>query len=282
MENNKNIVNVGGLDGYEENGVINLNTEQSARGLGFTDTRNGVEYVRWARVDGYLKDFGIFATSGERPAYIPENVFYRLAMKAKNPAAERFQAWVANEVIPAIRKHGAYMTKETLEAALLNPDTLIRLAQELKAEREQREALQAENAKLNAQIEADAPSLHFVRSLALSPDATSVGSFAKILNQGGILKTGRDRLFAAFRERGYLIKDGTDKNVPKQRYIEMGLFKIKERTVHDPDGEPRICRQTLVTGKGQVYFAELFLREKAGDSASMDQLPIVGAETETA
>ena len=99
---------ISGVSCYERDGAAYLRLEDVARGLGFTDVKNGIEYVRWPRVDKYLADLG-FATCGERPDYIPENIFYRLAMKAKNETAEKFQALVADEIIPSIRKTGSYM-----------------------------------------------------------------------------------------------------------------------------------------------------------------------------
>lgn len=107
MNNNFSPVLISGVSCYEQDGTAYLKLDDVARGLGFTDSKNGVEYVRWARVDKYLAEFG-FATSGERPEFIPENVFYRLAMKANNPVAEKFQALVADEIIPSIRKTGSY------------------------------------------------------------------------------------------------------------------------------------------------------------------------------
>ena len=98
---------ISGVLCYERDGTAYLKLEDVARGLGFTDVKNGIEYVRWPRVDKYLADLG-FATCGERPDYIPENIFYRLAMKAKNETAEKFQALVADEIIPSIRKTGSY------------------------------------------------------------------------------------------------------------------------------------------------------------------------------
>lgn len=141
------IMTIGGIDCYEKDGTAYLKLEAVARGLGFTETASsGNECVRWRTVRKYLSELGI-ATScdGDKlPDFIPENIFYRLAMKAKNEAAEQFQAKVADEVIPSIRKHGAYMTSETLEKALEDPDTIIRLAMSLKAEKAQRKALEAE------------------------------------------------------------------------------------------------------------------------------------------
>ena len=103
------VMTIQGVECYEMEGTAYLKLEAVARGLGFTDVKDGVEYVRWARVEKYLKELG-FATSGERPDFIPENIFYRLAMKAKNCAAEEFQAKIADEIIPAIRRTGGYLT----------------------------------------------------------------------------------------------------------------------------------------------------------------------------
>ncbi|CDC26967.1 phage antirepressor protein [Firmicutes bacterium CAG:466] len=112
------IMNINGMECYEQDGTAYLKLETVARGLGFTTTQNvgGTEYinVRWKRVEEYLEEIG-FATSGKRPDFIPENIFYRLAMKAKNETAERFQALVADEIIPSIRKTGGYHVSERPE-----------------------------------------------------------------------------------------------------------------------------------------------------------------------
>ena len=129
----QNIINVGGIECYEENGKAYLKLETVARGLGFTRVAaSGNEVIRWETVRKYLSELSVpTCWHGDSqqvgkeglPEYIPENVFYRLAMKAKNETAEKFQAFVADEVIPSIRKHGAYMTPDKLEDILLNPDT---------------------------------------------------------------------------------------------------------------------------------------------------------------
>lgn len=107
MLNELQILNIDGVECYEKDGAAYLKLETVARGLGFTETKNGKEYVMWRRVDWYLSELG-FGTSAERPDFIPENIFYRLAMKAKNEVAEKFQAKVADEIIPSIRKTGGY------------------------------------------------------------------------------------------------------------------------------------------------------------------------------
>ena len=119
MSSDLQIISISGIDCYERNGTAYLKLDTVARGLGFTQEKGGVEYVRWETVDRYLREIGFpsklgkenFPTNGERPEFIPENIFYRLAMKAKNEAAEAFQAKIADEVIPAIRKTGGYNPK---------------------------------------------------------------------------------------------------------------------------------------------------------------------------
>lgn len=108
-----NIININGINCYEKDGTAYLSLEAVARGLGFTDVKNGVEYVRWNTVRSYLADLN-FSQEVAKDSYIPENIFYRLAMKAKNETAEKFQALIADEVIPQIRKTGAYMTPKAV------------------------------------------------------------------------------------------------------------------------------------------------------------------------
>ncbi len=111
------ITTIQGVDCYERNGVAYLNLETAARGLGFVDQSKGVEYVRWNTVKQYLKDMG-FSQEVAKDTFIPENIFYRLAMKAKNATAEAFQAKVADEIIPAIRRTGKYEVKQSVSDAV--------------------------------------------------------------------------------------------------------------------------------------------------------------------
>lgn len=119
----------------DENGTVWINAEDVARGFGFVEVKNGTEYVRWRTINSYIRSFG-FSQDVAKEDFIPENMVYRLGFKASNEAAQKFQSKLADEILPSIRKHGAYMTNETLEQALLNPDTLIQLALNLKAEQE--------------------------------------------------------------------------------------------------------------------------------------------------
>ena len=177
-------------------------------------------------------------------------------MKAKNETAERFQALVADEIIPSIRKHGAYMTPQKIEEALLNPDTIIKLATNLKAEREKR-------MELERQAEKDKPLVTFANSVSVAKTSILVGELAKLLKQNGV-DMGQNRLFTWMRENGYLIsRKGTDYNMPTQRSMEMKLFEIKETTISHGDGHTSLNKTPKVTGKGQIYFINLFLKASA-------------------
>jgi prophage antirepressor-like protein len=152
-----NIFNISGVDCYEKDGIAYLRLENVARGLGFTRVaESGNEVIRWERVRKYLGEIGFVPTSGHeeksqevlKDTYIPENVFYRLAMKAKNETAEKFQALVADEVIPSIRKHGIYATDNVIDEILNNPDFGIELLTKLKEERKARVEAEKRNAIL--------------------------------------------------------------------------------------------------------------------------------------
>jgi len=132
MEQALAITTVSNVRGFiDENGTAQLSIEDVARGLGLVQAKNGVEYVRYDRINAWLKEWG-FPHAVGKDDFIPENMFYRLAMKASNAAAQKFQAKVANEILPNIRKHGVYMTVEAAEKILFNPDFIIGLAQQVK------------------------------------------------------------------------------------------------------------------------------------------------------
>ena len=143
------------------------------------------------------------------------------------------------------------MTEEALEKAITEPDFLIKLATNLKEEKEKR--LEAER-----QIEADRPKVTFANAVNVSKDGMLLGMLAKLLHQNGV-DIGQKRIFQWMRDNGYLMKNGTDKNMPTQKARELGLFKVKERAIDNPDGSVRLIRTTLVTGKGQEYFINKFL-----------------------
>lgn len=182
---------------------------------------------------------------------INEAGVYDLIFDSQLPKAHEFKHWVTSEVLPAIRKHGAYMTPQTIEKALLDPDTIINLATQLKKEQKQRKQLQAENEQMK-------PKALFADAVATSNSSILIGQLAKILRQNGV-NIGQNRLFAWMRKNGYLGTRGSNRNVPTQRSMELGLFKTKETVINHSDGHTTVNITTKVTGKGQRYFINKFL-----------------------
>jgi anti-repressor protein len=187
-------------------------------------------------------------------AIVSESGLYSLVLGSRKPQAKPFKRWVTHDVIPSIRKHGAYMTPETIEKALLNPDTIIQLATTLKSEQEKRRAAEA-------QIEADKPKVQFADSVGSSKQAILIREMAKLLKQNGV-DMGEKRLFSWLRANGFLISCGDDYNLPTQKSMNLGLMIIRERTYTD-DVHTRIMRTPMITGKGQQYFIRKFLTKKS-------------------
>lgn len=191
-------------------------------------------------------------SGAQETTIINESGLYSLVLSSKLPTAKKFKRWITSEVIPSIRKHGAYMTPDKLEEVLLKPDTLIQLAQNLKAEQEKRKALEVK-------MEEQKPKVLFAESVEAAKTSILIGELAKLLKQNGI-NIGQNRLFEWLRNNGYLIRrQGSDYNMPTQRAMEMGLFEIKETTITHSDGHIHVSKTPKVTGKGQVYFVNLFV-----------------------
>lgn len=182
---------------------------------------------------------------------INEDGLYDVILESRKPEAKAFRKWVTSEVLPTIRNHGAYMTPETIEKTLHDPDFIIDLATRLKRANEER-------AKLATKIEADRPKVLFAEALEVSSNTILIGELAKLLKQNGV-DIGQNRLFERLRQEGYLIKSRDDRwNDPTQRSMDMGLFEVKVRTINNPDGSVRTTKTTKVTGKGQIYFINKF------------------------
>lgn len=187
---------------------------------------------------------------------INEYGLYSLVLSSRKPTAKAFKRWVTHEVLPTIRKTGGYLTPEKVEEVLSNPDTIIKLATDLKEERAKRK--EAEN-----RLEEAKPKALFADAVANSDGTILIGELAKLIKQNGY-DIGQKRLFAWMRENGYLIKQkGSSYNMPTQRAMEMELFKIKESSIIQPDGAVRLTRTVKVAGKGQQYFINKFLGEQA-------------------
>ena len=179
---------------------------------------------------------------GQRGGWIiNESGLYSLILSSKLPKAKEFKHWVTSEVLPSIRKHGIYATDTTIDNIINNPDFGIKLLEELKAEREKR--IQAE--KKN---EINKPLVDFANHVHSSDSLVSIGNFAKALNDEGF-DIGRNRLFKYMKNNNILMSN----NVPYQKYIESGYFKVKEVCKSNQYGNKVLFSTTYITGKGQIW-----------------------------
>lgn len=242
---------ISGVSCYEKDGTAYLRLEDVARGLGFTTVAtSGNEVVRWTRVSAYLCEIGFPRTEIHKHCYIPENIFYRLAMKAKNETAEKFQALVADEIIPSIRRTGGYIAgHENMTDAEIMAKALLVAQRTIEQNR--------------AKIEEMTPKAVFADAVSASNTSILVGEMAKLLRHNGV-DMGEKRFFQWLRDHGYLVRrNGTDRNMPTQRSMEMGLFTIKETTVCHSDGHTTISKTPKITGAGQLHFINKFLKGDA-------------------
>lgn len=231
----------------EVNGEAWMVGKDVAEALGHTNPQRAIrEYV-----DSEDKGVTEIVTPGgeQEMIIINESGLYSLVLSSKLPNARKFRRRVTTEVLPTVRKHGAYMTQETLQAAILNPDTMIQLYQQLKAEQEHSRQLEAENAAM-------LPKAVFADAVSASKSSILVGELAKLLRQNGV-DTGEKRLFHWLRQNGYLIKrNGADHNMPTQRSIEQGLFVSKETTVCHADGHTTISKPPQGHREGPAVFCQ--------------------------
>ena len=220
-----------------------------AKILGYAKARNAIS--THVDEDDALKQ-GVIDELGriQETTLINESGLYSLILSSKLPKAKAFKRWVTSEVLPSIRKYGAYMTEETIEKVLEDPDTIIKLATQLKEERARKELLEAE-------AEKNKPKVLFAEAVEAAKSSILVGELAKIMQQNGI-QIGQNRLFEWLRSNGYLGKSGENRNLPTQYSMELNLFEIKKRTINNPDGSIRVTRTPKVTGKGQIYFINKF------------------------
>lgn len=189
----------------------------------------------------------IGVAGGRNPLIVSEAGFYSLVMKSRKPEAKAFQRWVTHEVLPSIRKQGGYMAVREDET----PDQV--MARALFIAKDALERKDKELAELR-------PKALFADAVGSSDGTCLVGEFAKMLRQNGV-NIGQNRLFDWLRDNGYLGKTGGNRNVPTQRAMELGLFRIKETTVVHSDGHVTLNRTPKLTGKGQTYFLDKFLSE---------------------
>lgn len=216
--------------------------------LGYAKSRNAIKnHVD----DEDKKDAPIQGDLGgtQTMTVINESGLYSLILSSKLPTAKKFKHWVTSEVLPAIRKHGAYMTDEKAFDVVNNKSGLADLLQQAADQLKQKDI----------QIEKLKPKALFADSIATSNSTILVGELAKILRGNGI-EIGQNRLLDWLRKNGYLIsKKGSSYNLPTQKSMNLGLFKIKETTINHSNGSVSISKTAKVTGKGQQYFINKFL-----------------------
>lgn len=248
------------------------------KAIGITNARN--VKIRLDEEDVHLVDTH---TNGGRQqiTFVTESGLYDTILRSDSAMAKPFRKWVTSEVLPSIRKYGAYATPETIESIIADPDNGIKLLQALKDEREAK-MLAQQAAKKNEQraiaaekvIEEQQPKVLFANSIQASPESCYVKELADILAQNGI-KIGQNRLFDWMKYNGYLCTSGAFKNQPKQKYIEMGLFQV-DRKPFQKNGTTFISATTKVTPKGQQYFINKFLNK--GMRTLNDMLVLRGEE----
>ena len=214
-----------------------------AAALGYVKTRNALT-VHVSEEDKKDAPFQGPLGGTQTMIIINESGLYALIFGSKLESAQRFKHWVTSEVLPAIRKTGSYQApqgKELLALAVL----------------EAQKTIEAQN----AEIERMRPKEIFADAVQASDSSILIGDLAKILRQNGV-DTGQKRLFEQLRNEGYLMKTGSSRNMPKQKYVENGFFQIKETVISNPDGSVRMTKTTKVTGKGQQHFLNKYLKNK--------------------
>lgn len=243
----------GKIQVIDQNGAPWFIGKEIAEILGYANPQKAIrDHIDY---EDKLTERIVLSGQGRNVILINESGLYSLILSSKLPTAKAFKRWITSEVIPAIRKHGGYLTAEKTEELLNNPDLIIKLATDLKEER-------AKRAEAQEQLQAAQPKVIFADAVASSNTTILIGDLAKLLKQNGH-DMGQKRLFEWLRQNGFLIKRcGADYNSPTQRAMEMGLFEIKETAISHADGHTSISKTTKVTGKGQLYFVNLFAKRK--------------------
>lgn len=243
----------------EEFGEIRTITKDNEPMFCLADVCKALEISNVGNVKQRLSEKGIHTadtpTKGglQKMIFINEANLYKTIFQSRKESAERFTEWVTSEVLPSIRKNGGYIAgQETLSDEELLSKALM-VAQRKIDEKNNIIAMQ------DSRIQGMIPKEIFADAVSASHTSILIGDLAKLICQNGV-QIGQKRLFEWLRENNFLIKSGTSRNMPKQRYVEQGLFEVKESNIQNPDGSVRITKTTKVTGKGQVYFVNKFLK----------------------
>lgn len=223
-------------------------------------TKRYIGVVTGKKADGTDAEQQVLST------FINESGLYALILGSKLQAAKKFKHWVTSEVLPTIRRTGGYTIPQTYADALAlaaeQAKTLELQAAELK-DAKQHIAIAEETIEQNErQLKEQAPKVMFADAVATSEQSVLVKDVATVLAQNGV-KIGQNRLFQYMRDHGYLGRNGEYYNQPTQRAMEMGLFELKKTTIQKPDGTVLVTTTPKVTGKGQIYFVNHLLKERA-------------------
>ncbi|HHQ2481067.1 TPA: phage antirepressor KilAC domain-containing protein [Bacillus cereus] len=242
-----------------ENGEVLFDVEQVARCLGITRMKNDKVYVRWDRLNSYLPKHSPQVGKGD---LIPEPLVYKLAFKASNDIAEQFQDWLAIEVLPSIRKHGAYMTPNTINALLQDPDLIIGLASQLKQEQQARQIAEQKNLMLTQQIAENASKITYLDQILQSQDTVTVSQVAA------------DYGLSAMKLNKILNEEKVQYKVNNQwllysKHQNKGYTKSKTVDVVHTDGSRSVKMNTRWTQKGRLFIHELLT--KRGIIPEMDR-----------
>lgn len=242
-----------------QDGSILISAEDTAKGFGWTRVAtSGNEVIRWDRVNKYICELGPYPQVGMND-YIPESLFYMLGMKASNAVAQKFQKWLAIDVIPSIRRTGGYLgTDETMTDEEIMAKALM-VAQ--KTIKKKDELLKAKDKELKVAKEDLNTKNRFINQIAVSQNSLKVEEVAQIASKNGI-KIGRNRLWDRLREWGIIKKNS--KYDPKQEYVDRGYFEVVEGTRENSKGV-FTYKTTRVLGKGQVYIINRLLKERTNN-----------------
>ncbi|MFZ7936262.1 phage antirepressor [Bacillus thuringiensis] len=241
----------GALEVIQLNGKEMFNLENAAWSLGYTKVAKGKTYLRKDRIEKVIQKAGISVVVHDGQPYITEDGLYELIFESETEKAKNFRKWVTSEVLPSIRKHGAYMTDQVLEQAVTNPDFAIGLLTKLKEEKEKLAAAQQ-------QIVQQQPLVTFAEACMQSDQTLKVGEVAKLAMKQGV-KIGQKRLFDKLREWGLLFKNSTE---PTQKGCERELFEVSQGVKKKPNGEAFTWTTTYVTPKGQAYIIDRLKKEQ--------------------
>lgn len=232
----------GNLDVIVVDGKEMFGATQVAKALGYSNPHDAIN--RHCKKDGLVKrEVADSLGRSQEMNFISEGNLYRLITHSKLPECERFENWVFEEVIPSIRKHGAYMTPEALEAALTNPDTMIQILTRLKEE-------QAARTAAEQKIQLDAP------KVALYDTAMSAGNDFTMERVSKTIGYGRNKLFRFLREQKILRSN----NLPYQEFINRGYFNVRQYSITHLTQGIENKTQTLVTPKGMAYIHKLLCK----------------------